>query len=211
MPHRLFKTGACDVHSDHSSACVCFFQCLLGCVNSALVVWTWCENEATPRSVTQETEKADNLTSCLSFGRNTSSLEAASARTKDVSREGSGAALRAEQRAAICVCRNLKPNMADVRSDVITVIFGGKLHSQNSSEHEEMTKQCDHRTTNNREASKPRSYTLVMALSWTWGPKDCLSTSVYCLCGATETGSKMHQGSARRDLQRQTHFSLVSI
>lgn len=46
-----------------------------GTCELCLGVWTRSLNEATPRSVTQETEKADDLTSCLSSGRNTSSFK----------------------------------------------------------------------------------------------------------------------------------------
>lgn len=58
----------------------------------------WCLNAGakneTLRSFTQETEEADDLTSCLSFGRNTSSSQSSKCNfAKGVSREGSGAAL----------------------------------------------------------------------------------------------------------------------
>lgn len=72
--------------------------------------------------------------------------------------------------------------MADVyvsvvnNKNIIAVIFGGKLHSRISSEYK--GNECDYtlkQSFHHRHAKTMGSYTLVMAISWTWGPKDCFA------------------------------------
>lgn len=76
-PWRLLDKGACDVsHSQTATPTfVCYFPVPPGECELCLGVWTRCCDEATPRSVTQEAEQAGDITSCLTSGRDTSSLK----------------------------------------------------------------------------------------------------------------------------------------
>lgn len=88
---------------------------------------------------------------------------------------------------------NLKSNMADVsvlkKQNAITMIFGGKLHSQNvqvnkrklQSDMISLRPSFHHRHSSTTiKISTQELYTLVMAISWPWGPKDCLPTCIFC-------------------------------
>lgn len=96
------------------------------------------------------------------------------------------AALRDEQPDAMCLMQFKAPYswVTQRKENVLTMIFGGKLHSPKPTLLLYWGRVSITRRVNKQHrdgVAAPGSYTLLMAISWTWGPKDRLPPATFCL------------------------------
>lgn len=87
----------------------------------------------------------------------------------------------------------VKPKKKKQKQNIITMIFGGKIHSKTFQVNKRGNNKAmwlawgsvsitdtEFKSYKNNGVSTPGLCTLVMAIRRSWGPKDCLPTSTFC-------------------------------